>query len=129
MEDQTLISKIQNLPQELRTKIYKEYFETRILYDTLKNIINSDECKALYNIDLGKFLEKYLSNPQFLSYLREHEKEFNVIYENEIVAKKITNIDYYNLASLWLFNLYFIDILRSPRSMVIRTNLFNNLSM
>ena len=82
----------------------------------------------LYNIDLGMFLQKYFVNQSFITYLREKEKEFNSIYQNEIISKKIIYIDYYNLASLWLFNLYFLDLLKSPKSMIVRTSMFSNIS-
>jgi len=124
-----LLVHIENLPQEIKTKIYVEYFEVQVLYDEIKALLTSKECQALYNIDLGNFLRKNLSNNAFVSYLREQEKEFNSIYENEIVRKKIIYIDYYNLASLWLFNLYFKELLKSPRSMMIRTSMFTNLSI
>ena len=125
-----IILNIDNLlPQELKTKIYIEYFEVPILYDEIKAMIHSKQCQALYNIDLGKFLQKHFSNKSFISYLREHEKEFNSIYQNEIITKNIEYVDYYNLASLWLFNLYFLDLLKSPRSIVVRTSMFNNLSL
>lgn len=117
------------LPDELKTKIYIEYFEVPILYDEIKAMIHSKQCQALYNIDLGKFLQKHFSNKSFISYLREHEKEFNSIYQNEIITKNIEYVDYYNLASLWLFNLYFLDLLKSSKSIVVRTSMFNNLSL
>lgn len=127
---ESLLLNIDNLlPQELKTKIYIEYFEVPILYDEIKAMIHSKQCQALYNIDLGKFLQKHFSNKSFISYLREHEKEFNSIYQNEIITKNIEYVDYYNLASLWLFNLYFLDLLKSPRSIVVRTSMFNNLSL
>ena len=129
-EMEEIILNIDNLlPQELKTKIYIEYFEVQILYDEIKTMIHSKQCQALYNIDLGKFLQKHFSNKSFISYLREHEKEFNSIYQNEIITKNIEYVDYYNLASLWLFNLYFLDLLKSPRSIVVRTSMFNNLSL
>jgi hypothetical protein len=125
-----LLLNIENLlPQELKTKIYIEYFEVQLLYDEIKVIIHSKQCQALYNIDLGNFLQKHFLNSSFISYLREHEKEFNFIYQNEIISKNIKYVDYYNLASLWLFNLYFFDLLKSPRSIVVRTSMFNNLSL
>jgi hypothetical protein len=126
---ESLLLNIENLlPQELKTKIYIEHFEVKILYNEVKSIINSNKCKALYNIDLGKFLQKHLVNQSFVSYLREQEKEFNTIYENEIICKKPIYIDYYSLASLWLFNLYFLDLLKSPRTMMIRTDMFSKIS-
>jgi hypothetical protein len=125
---ESLLLNIENLPQELKTKIYIEYFEVELLYDEIKAIINSKQCHALYNIDLGMFLQKYFVNQSFITYLREKEKEFNSIYQNEIISKKIIYIDYYNLASLWLFNLYFLDLLKSPKSMVVRTSMFSNIS-
>lgn len=125
-----LLLNIENiLPQELKTKIYIEYFEVQILYDEIKAMIHSEQCQALYNIDLGNFLQKHFLNSSFISYLRKHEKEFNSIYQNEIITKNIKYVDYYNLASLWLFNLYFLDLLKSPRSIVVRTSMFNNLSL
>ena len=109
---ESLFLNIENLlPQELKTKIYIEYFEVQILYDEIKELVNSNQCKALYNIDLGKFLQKHFVNQTFITYLRENEKEFNSIYQNEILTKNIRYIDYYNLASLWLFNLYFLHYL------------------
>ena len=124
----SLFTNIENLPQELKTKIYIEYFEVQILYDEIKAMINSKQCKALYNIDLGAFLQKHLVNQSFVHYLREQEKEFNSIYENEVICKTPIYIDYYNLASLWLFNLYFLDLLKSPRTMMIRTDMFSKIS-
>ena len=126
---ESLLINIENLPQELKTKIYIEYFEVELLYDEIKSIINSNQCKALYNIDLGRFLQKYFVNQSFITYLREKEKEFNSIYQNEIICKKIIYIDYYNLASLWLFNLYFLDLLKSPKSMIVRTSMFSKISL
>ena len=127
---ESLLLNIENLlPQELKTKIYIEYFEVQILYDEIKVIIHSKQCQALYNIDLGKFLQKHFVNQSFITYLREQEKEFNSIYQNEIINKNITYIDYYNLASLWLFNLYFLDLLKSPRSIVVRTSMFDKISL
>jgi hypothetical protein len=126
---ESLFLNIENLlPQELKTKIYIEHFEVQILYDEIKELVNSNQCKALYNIDLGKFLQKHLVNHSFVCYLREQEKEFNTIYENEIICKNPIYIDYYNLASLWLFNLYFLDLLKSPRTMMIRTDMFSKIS-
>jgi hypothetical protein len=126
---ESLFLNIENLlPQELKTKIYIEHFEVQILYDEIKALVNSNQCKALYNIDLGKFLQKHLVNHSFVCYLREQEKELNTIYENEIICKIPIYIDYYNLASLWLFNLYFLDLLKSPRTMMIRTDMFSKIS-
>lgn len=126
---ESLLINIENLPQELKTKIYIEYFEVELLYDEIKSIINSKQCHSLYNIDLGRFLQKYFVNQSFITYLREKEKEFNSIYQNEIISKKIIYIDYYNLASLWLFNLYFLDLLKSPKSMIVRTSMFSKISL
>jgi len=124
-----LLLNIENLlPKELKTKIYIEYFEVQILYDEIKAMIKSKQCQALYNIDLGKFLQKHFVNQSFITYLRQHEKEFNFIYQNEIINKNIKYVDYYNLASLWLFNLYFLDLLKSPRSMMVRTSMFDKIS-
>jgi hypothetical protein len=124
-----LLLNIENLlPEELKIKIYIEYFEVHILYDEIKDMIKSKQCQALYNIDLGKFLQKHFVNQSFITYLREQEKEFNFIYQNEIINKNIKYIDYYNLASLWLFNLYFLDLLKSPRSMMVRTSMFDKIS-
>lgn len=124
-----LLLNIENLlPQELKTKIYIEYFEVQLLYDEIKTIIMSKQCQALYNIDLGKFLQNHFVNQSFITYLREREKEFNFIYQNEIINKNIKYVDYYNLASLWLFNLYFLDLLKSPRSMMVRTSVFDKIS-
>jgi hypothetical protein len=125
-----LLLNIENLlPQELKTKIYIEYFEVQLLYDEIKETITSKQCQALYNVDLGKFLQKHFVNQSFITYLREREKEFNFIYQNEIINKNIKYVDYYNLASLWLFNLYFLDLLKSPRSMMVRTNMFDKISL
>jgi hypothetical protein len=124
-----LLLNIENLlPQELKTKIYIEYFEVPLLYDEIKRLLHSKQCQALYNIDLGNFLKKHFSNASFIIHLRKHEKVFNSIYQKEINSKDVKYIDFYNLASLWLFNLYFLDLLKTPHAMVVRTGMFSNIS-
>uniref|UniRef100_A0A6C0LPY4 Uncharacterized protein n=1 Tax=viral metagenome TaxID=1070528 RepID=A0A6C0LPY4_9ZZZZ len=123
MNDITTI--IERLPQELKTQIYKDYFEATIVYDDLKQIINSDQCKALYNIELADVLSKVLQNNIVVKYLCKHEKEFKFVYNMEVVLKPNSTVDYYNFASLWLFNLYFKDIMKNPVSLSIKTNMFN----
>lgn len=116
---------IERLPQEIKTQIYKDYFEATIVYDDLKKIINSDNCKALYNVDLANVLSKVLQNHIVVKYLCEHEKEFKFVYNMEVLLKPNSNVDYYNFASLWLFNLYFKDIMKNPAALSIKTNMFN----
>ena len=123
MTDITTI--IEKLPQEIKTQIYKDYFEATIVYDDLKQIINSDKCKALYNIELADVLSKVLQNNIVVKYLCKHEKEFKFVYNMGVVLKPNTAVDYYNFASLWLFNLYFKDIMKNPVSLSIKTNMFN----
>jgi len=123
MTDITTI--IERLPQELKTQIYRDYFEATIVYDDLKQIINSDKCKALYNIELAGVLSKVLQNNIVVKYLCKHEKEFKFVYNMEVVLKPNIEVDYYNFASLWLFNLYFKDIMKNPVSLSIKTNMFN----
>lgn len=125
MTDITTI--IERLPQEIKTQIYKDYFEATIVYDDLKQIINSDKCRALYNIDLANVLSKVLQNNIIVKYLCKHEKEFKFVYNMEVVLKPNTSVDYYNFASLWLFNLYFKDIMKNPVSLSIKTNMFNQI--
>lgn len=125
MTDITTI--IERLPQELKTQIYRDYFEATIVYDDLKQIINSDKCKALYNIELADVLSKVLQNNIVVKYLCKHEKEFKFVYNMEVVLKPNIEVDYYNFASLWLFNLYFKDIMKNPVSLSIKTNMFNQI--
>lgn len=125
MTDITTI--IERLPQELKTQIYKDYFEATIVYDDLKQIINSDKCKAFYNIELANILSKVLQNNIIVKYLCKHEKEFKFVYNIEVVLKPNTQVDYYNFASLWLFNLYFKDIMKTPQSLSFNTNMFDRI--
>jgi len=126
MATSDVIQIIDKLPQEIKNKIYKEYFEAKLLYDELKKMINADTSQVLYNVNIARVLPKVLSNDLVVRYLLEREKEFKLVYTNEIINKKSENIDYYNFASLWLFNIYFKDIISKPQKLsIFAKNIFN----
>ena len=117
---------ISRLPQDIKNLIYKEYFLAKLVYADLKKIINSNRAKALYNIELANVLPKVLENDIIVKYLCKQEKEFKFVYELEVISKPDQQVNYYTFASLWLFNLYFKNIIQIPRGLSIRTNLVSN---
>lgn len=121
-----VITIIERLPQDIKTKIYKEYFEAKIIYDELKKMIKSNVSQVLYNVNIALILPKVLSNDLVVRYLLEREKEFKAVYTNEIINKPDEKVDYYNFASLWLFNIYFKDIIAKPHKLSLFTkNIFS----
>ena len=117
---------IARLPKDIKNLIYKEYFMAKLVYVDLKKIINSNRAKALYNIELANVLPKVLDNDIIVKYLCKQEKEFKFVYELEVTSKPDQKVNYYTFASLWLFNLYFKNIIQIPRGLSIRTNLVSN---
>ena len=117
---------IARLPQDIKNLIYKEFFLARLVYMDLKKIINTTRAKALYNIELANLLPKVLENDIIVKYLCKQEKEFKFVYELEVISKPDQKVNYYTFASLWLFNLYFKNIIQIPRGLSVRTNLVSN---
>ena len=128
METTDVTQIIERLPQDIKTKIYKEYFEAKIIYDELKRLIRSDTSRVLYNVNIAQVLPKVLSNDLVVRYLLEREKEFKAVYTNEIINKPNDNIDYYNFASLWLFSIYFKDFINPNKISLFTKNIRNILT-
>ena len=114
----TSISNIENvialLPQDIKTKIFKEYFEIKVLYEELIILVRSEECCSLYHENLAKLLPCVFCNELLMKYIIEREIEFSqVLKNNSQLVPKINEYDkeyYENIACLWLYNLYFTKL-------------------
>jgi hypothetical protein len=102
------------LPQDIKTKIFFEYFETKVLYEELIELVRSEECCNLYHQNLAKILPCVFRNELLMKYLNERESEFSQVLKKntQLVPKQNEyNKEYFeNFACLWLYNLYFTKL-------------------
>ena len=116
MSDEKTIRIIERLPEDIKKQIYRDYFEPKLLYDELIQIVRSKESQNLCHFTLSSVLPKILSNEILVKYLLKQEREFNVVYNLESCKTLQKNKYYYdNFAMLWLFNLYFLKICKNQK--------------
>jgi len=100
---------IKRLPEDVQKHIYKEYLETKELYDEFKSILNSEECRKLQIKSLAKIIPKVLNNGLLIEYLYKKEEVFRLVYTDCVIKKKVyfENLDFHSSFALTLLmNLY-----------------------
>ena len=81
---------ISALPEEIKRKIYKEYFEPTILYDKYIFILYSEPSTCLQTAELKNFLPTILAKKDTLHYILFQCDVFRETYNNHKINKKKT---------------------------------------
>jgi hypothetical protein len=87
-KNNSIITLINKLPEEIVKKIYIEYVEPDLIYTKLLAIIKSTESQKLNYLQLNGFIKIVLSNGIVTNFLIKNDKIFNQIYVSHIVNNK-----------------------------------------
>jgi len=108
------MDKLELLPDDIKLKIYDDYFSPQIKFKAMMKLINSIECQQLNNYkELSVFIKDMLTvDYDFLNYAlhRGFENHFNTVYNEAIINNKqhfvLFTCPYESFALAWLFYLY-----------------------
>ena len=102
--------KINNIPEEIKKKVYIEYIEPDMILTELFQIINCEESRRLNYIPLEAYLKKILHNDIVVKSLIKNDWIFNKIYKSHLIEKKIYFEKFDDIISsmalCWLMYLY-----------------------
>ena len=105
----TLEERIDNLPEDLKKKIYIDYFGSLYIFNKFINerlkMIESVKLNCSKIINIMPFI---INNKTIVEYLLEHNNEFRLTYNDHINGKKnFKKMDWINsLVLSWLYYLY-----------------------
>ena len=102
---------IKKIPEDIKKKIFNEYFKYDLEYEKLDNILKNINSIQLNNNDLVDYFEKndILENSSFIEYLKKKDSIFKNIYNDHYIRNKITFalMDKLNsMCQCWLMFLY-----------------------
>jgi len=102
---------IKKIPQDIKTKIFNEYFKYDLEYEKLDNILKNIDSRKLNNKELIDYFEekKILEDSSFIKYLQIKNTIFKKIYNDHYINHKNTFILMDKLNSMcqcWLMYLY-----------------------
>jgi len=102
---------LNELPEDIVTKIYLDYFNYENKYAEIKNILDDKNSRSLNNLELTNYFikENILKDVSFVQYLCEKNKLFNEIYKIHYIDKNKQFMLMNNLESMcqcWLMYLY-----------------------
>jgi len=83
-----LTQAISLLPQEIKDKIYKEYFEPELFYDKYMFILYSEPSMALDQSQLRELLPNILSNKLVIKMLCNRCETFRDVYKSHKLKNK-----------------------------------------
>jgi hypothetical protein len=104
---------IYEIPDDIKRKIYEEYFEPTIQAEELCNQLleklTTENSYQLSTKDILPFIEKILQNKIAISHLRKINSTFSILYKQIIIEKKrnfILLLPSNDIAMSWLCYLY-----------------------
>lgn len=104
---------IYEIPDDIKRKIYEEYFEPKLkaekLCDELLKNLNTSNSQNLNTKDILPLIKKILENKLAISYLNEIDSTFSMLYQHIILEKKrnfVLLLPENDMALSWLYMLY-----------------------
>ena len=105
----TLEERINNLPNDIKKKIYIDYFGSIYIFNKFINErLNMIESVKLNYCKIINIIPFIVNNKTIVEYLLEHNNEFRLTYNDHINDKKnFKKMDWINSIALsWLYYLY-----------------------
>lgn len=101
------------LPDEIKLKIYNDYFHPKHKFKEIINVLKTSECQHLYyKILMPHIKYMFLNDKILLHYMIKHgdNYNFNIVYENNVIKKKkmytLFDDKFNSFALEWLMYVY-----------------------
>jgi hypothetical protein len=107
-----LLDLISNLPDDIKQKIYYEYFDIKLKYERVMYIFGKQHGLTTFGSNiLSRYIKKILNDEILISYFLKHSSSFKHIYEENMQPNNnnsftLIKCKYLNFTLQWIWREY-----------------------